>query len=821
MQKFFFNDELLNLAKQWFLSKGWEPFLFQEESWIAYLQGNSGLVNAPTGSGKTYALALGAFLEFIRSYPIQFSQLENNGLRIVWITPIRALAKEIQQTCRKAADELGLKWQVGLRTGDTPGNERARQWKYPPEFLISTPESLHLMLAGKGYEHFFRHLQAVVVDEWHELIGSKRGVLVELGLSRLRAVRPELKTWGISATIGNMEESLEILMGGPERLQKAKVIKADIEKEIEVLSVIPPAIENLPWAGHLGIRMLEQALPIIHRSSSTLIFTNTRSQCEIWYHRLLEIAPDLAGQIAMHHGSISREIRDWVEEAIQEGKLKAVVCTSSLDLGVDFRPVETVIQVGSPKGVARFMQRAGRSGHQPGAVSKIYFVPTHALELLEGAALRHAIADKQIESRIPYLRSFDVLIQYLMTLAVSDGFKPKEILQEVRQTFSFQSISDKEWSQVLDFITTGGQSLSAYDEFKKVEEENGVWKVNDLRTARRHRLSIGAIVGDTQIKIQFLKGGTVGHVEEGFIAQLKPGDVFWFAGRSLELVRFKEMIALVRLSKEKNGKVPSWMGARMPLSSQLSAYLRLKMDEINKQLTTDPEIEALEPLIALQKSRSQVPAADEFLIEYFQSREGYHLVVFPFEGRFVHEGMASLIAYRLSLKTPITFSIAMNDYGFELLSDTPLPVADFIDHAIFSCRNLQMDIQASLNAVEMARRKFRDIASIAGLVFKGFPGREKKDRHLQASSQLFFDVFYQYEPDNLLLMQSFEESISFQLEEVRLRQALERIQTQKIVLTYPEKPTPFAFPIIADRLNREKLSSEKLEDRIKKLKLED
>ena len=471
------NTELIKIAQVWFEQKDWQPFPFQLETWKHYLNGSHGLVNAPTGSGKTYSLIIPILLEFMRDNTKDLKK-EKNGLQAIWITPIRALTKEIQSAAQRAANDLGLNWQIAIRSGDTKSSERTRQKKNPPEILITTPESLHLLLASKGYPKLFKNLKTVVVDEWHELVGSKRGVQMELALSRLKGFLPRLKVWGISATIGNMDEALAVLLGNSLVEGKYKVVKANIQKDIVIESVLPDEIERFPWAGHLGIKLLHKVIPIVEQGKSTLIFTNTRAQCEIWYQNILEVAPDLAGAIAMHHGSISRELRDWVENALHEGILQAVVCTSSLDLGVDFRPVKNIVQIGSPKGVARFMQRAGRSGHQPGALSKIYFVPTHSLELMEAAALRQAINQQQLESRIPYIRSFDVLIQYLITLAVSEGFHPKEIFEEVKGTFCYSSISKDEWAWVLDFITTGGASLYAYDEYKKVIIENGIYKVD-------------------------------------------------------------------------------------------------------------------------------------------------------------------------------------------------------------------------------------------------------------------------------------------------------------------------------------------------------
>lgn len=812
------SSDPLKTGREWFESIGWTPFPFQLETWHAYHDGNSGLVNAPTGSGKTYSLMVPIVLEFMRTHATAKS-MKGAGLQAIWITPIRALAKEIELSANRLIDGLNISMTVGVRSGDTSLKERMRQKTKPPNLLITTPESLHLLLAQRSYGELFKELKVLVADEWHELMGSKRGVQVELALSRLKAVAPGLKVWGISATIGNMDEALQALLGSYYHNGQYKVIRADIHKEVEIISVLPDSLERLPWAGHLGIQLLEKVLDIVRRSNSTLIFTNTRSFAEIWYQRMLEMAPELSGLMAMHHGSISQELRSWVEEQLHAGKLKAVVCTSSLDLGVDFRPVETVIQVGSPKGVARFLQRAGRSGHQPGAVSRIYFIPTHSLELMEAAGLREAVKRKIVENRVPYIRSFDVLIQYLLTLSVSDGFYPDQIFEEISATFSFSSINRDEWIWILNFITTGGDSLRAYDEYRKVVIRNGLYKMESRTLAMKHRLSIGTIVGDTSLFVKFVSGKYLGTIEEGFISRLNPGDVFWFAGKSLELVRIKEMEVHVRKSKRAKGLVPSWQGGRMPLSSQMSAMIRLKIDEVVRGTEFDEEMKFLGPLFDLQRKLSHLPAQNEFLIEYFQSTEGYHVILYPFEGRFVHEGMAALMAFRIAQIQPITFSIAMNDYGFELLSDQPIPIEEAVETNMLGVDNLMADIQASINSTEMARRKFRDIAAISGLVFKGYPGKPVKDRHLQSSSQLFFNVFHDYEAHNLLLRQAYEEVMDFQLEEARLRAALERIAQQKIVITHPHEPTPFAFPIMVDRM-REKLTSEKLEDRIRKMSLQ-
>ncbi|KVV14430.1 ligase-associated DNA damage response DEXH box helicase [Flavobacterium sp. TAB 87] len=810
-------EELYTIAEDWFQTQGWKSFPFQTQTWTAFLQGKNGLLNAPTGSGKTYALWFPIVLDYIKKNP-DYKTKHKPGLKAIWITPLRALSVEIKQAAERIVQDLDTQMTVGIRSGDTSQSERVKQGKKMPDLLITTPESLQLLLASKAFAKTFANCSAIVVDEWHELLGTKRGVQMELALSRLKTIAPKMRIWGISATIGNLELAQQVLLGlNSEAYQNSVLIKANINKKIKVLSIIPEKMETYPWRGHMGLHLIDAVAKIIRKSKTTLIFTNVRSACEMWFQAILEKYPEFAGEMAMHHGSISRETRQWVENAIRQEELKVVVCTSSLDLGVDFAPVETIIQVGGPKGVARFLQRAGRSGHQPGKESVIYFLATHAMELIEASALKKAVAKTIVEDRIPYLNSWDVLVQYLNTLAVSDGFFPDEIFEEVRQTFCYQNITKENWNWILNFITNGSQSLQAYDEFKKVEiEENGLYKINSRFIAMHHRMQIGTIVGDASLQVKFLSGGYIGSIEEWFASKLQPGDVFTFAGKRLELYRVKNMQVLVRKADPKKAsRTVSWMGGRMALSVQMSELLREELYTANTDQLT-PELQALAPIFERQRRESIVPNTDEFLIETFKTREGFHAVFYPFEGRFVHEALASILSYRISLLTPITFSLAYNDYGFELLSDQEIDMEAVFDNNLFSSEYVHEDLQKSLNATEMARRKFRDISVIAGLVFTGMPGRPIKTKHLQSGSQLLFEVFRDYEPDNLLLQQAFTETFEHQLEEGRLLQALERINSQVLIWKQCKKPTPFSFPIITDRL-REKLSSETLQERIKKM----
>lgn len=796
--------------ERWFAERGWTPFPFQREVWAAYRQGESGLIHSATGSGKTLAAFLGPVAEAQAR-----GDLAPSGLRVLWLTPMRALAGDTALSLERALAGSDLGWTVGLRTGDTSPAERAKQARKLPSVLVTTPESLSLMLSLADARDRLSSLAAVVVDEWHELLGSKRGVQAELALARLRRWNPGLRTWGLSATLGNLPEALDTLLAGvPGRL-----VRGVADKRIDIDTLIPPEVDRFPWAGHLGLVMLPDVVQALEGSRSTLIFTNTRSQAEIWYQGLLEARPDWAGLVALHHGSLDPEARRWVERELKAGNLKAVVTTSSLDLGVDFSPVERVLQVGSPKGVARLLQRAGRSGHSPGQASRVTCVPTHALEFLEGAAARRAAATGKIEARRPVDRPLDLLAQHLVTIAAGEGFVADELLAEVRSTRAFRGLTDAEWRWVLDFVCRGGASLEAYPEFQRVTEVDGWHVVRDAKIARRHRMAVGTILSDASIDVRFVRGRRLGHVEESFIAWLSPGDAFVFAGYALELVRVENMTALVRPAKAGAATVPRWQGGKSPLSSELADSLRDLLEDYLDGHAKEPEVRAISRLLGLQQRVSRIPRRGELLVEQCQSREGHHLFFYPFEGRHAHVGLSALVAFRLARREPASFSLAFNDYGFELLSRVKVELGPALREGLLSDKGFLDDLIASLNAAELSRRQFREIARVAGLVFQGYPGQPKSARQVQATSGLLFDVFKRWDAGNPLLAQAEREVLERELELSRLGKALRRLADSPVVVRQTRRPSPFAFPLMVARL-REKLSSEKLADRVRRMQLE-
>jgi len=803
-------DEAIARVEQWFSSRGWTPFPFQRDVWRAYLAGDSGLVHAATGTGKTLAIWMAPIIEAMRE-PRQPS-----SLRVLWITPLRALAADTSEALTQSNAELGFGWTIETRTSDTPSAVRARQSKRLPTALLTTPESLSLLLSREESADQLADLSLVVVDEWHELMGTKRGVQVELVLARLRQLRPDLRIWGLSATIGNLEDARTALLGTEAR--RSRVVRGVEPKRVVVDALIPPVVERFPWAGHLGTQMLPAVVNAIEEGESAIVFTNTRSQTEIWYRALLEARPDWAGVIALHHGSLDRTTREWVEEGLRAGRLRCVIATSSLDLGVDFSPVDRVLQVGSPKGVARLLQRAGRSGHRPGALSRVTCVPTNVLELIDVAAARDGIETGAIESRLPVERPLDLLVQHVVTVALGGGFVAEAMLREVRTTRAYAGLTDAEWEWVMDFISRGGDALQGYEDYARVVQRSGRWVVANREIARRHRLSIGTIVGDAQITVQYLRGQRLGSVEESFIARLRPGDRFTFAGKPLEFVRVRDMRAWVRRAPNGQGVIPRWMGSRLPLSGELAAAIRRRLDEAHRGIFRGDEMEALRPILEVQARWSRIPVLDELLIERVRTREGHHLFVFPFEGRLVHEGLAALFAYRLSRLTPISFTLAANDYGLELLSAEAAPLDEALERGLLSPQDLFEDLPAALNASEMAKRQFREIARIAGLIFPGFPRSGKTARQLQASSGLFFDVLERHDPSNLLLSQARREVLERQLERSRLGRTLERLATARAVTMTPRRTPPLAFPLLVDRA-RDRVSSETLADRIRRMQL--
>ena len=813
----------------WFTQRSWKAFKFQKDVWQAIAGGQSGLLHATTGSGKTYAVWLGILMHFMaatqsnhaRTAPKSgVKKATGTPLTVLWITPMRALAADTQRALQLPLDELNADssfalWTVGARSGDTSAAERSAQNTRLPTVLVTTPESLSVLLSRADAFDVLKSVKAVVVDEWHELMGNKRGVQTQLALARLKTFNPALVIWGMSATLGNLADAMRTLLGR----EGGTLVQGAVPKKLVIDTLLPDVAQRFPWAGHLGLTMLPQVINEIAASTTTLVFTNTRSQSELWYQAILQARPDWAGLIALHHGSLDRGVREWVEAGLKSGELRTVVCTSSLDLGVDFLPVERVLQIGSPKGVARLLQRAGRSGHAPGRPSRITLVPTHSLEIIEAAAARAAVASGQIEARSSPQQPLDVLVQHLVTVALGGGFEPQELLQEVRSTAAYADLSDEAWAWCLAFVKQGGASLAAYPDYQRATpDDNGIWRVPNAQLARRHRMNIGTIVSDASMAVQYLGGAKVGTVEESFAARLKPSDCFNFGGRLLELVRIHDMTAWVRKATGKRAAVPRWSGGRMPLSTTLAASMVEQLALAADGSFDSPELKRVKPLLELQQQWSALPTPTTLVAEVLTSRDGTHLFLYPFAGRNVHLGLASLLAWRAAQLSPRTFSIAVNDYGFELLCAEPVDWSNMLPAYIKQAQAAMLldEVLASLNASELAQRRFREIARVSGLVFQGYPGEKRSNKQLQASSSLFYEVFRKYDPGNQLLVQAKSELLAEELDIARLQESLTRMAGQQLVIKTVARPTPFSFPLMVERL-REKLSNESMADRIARM----
>ncbi len=796
----------------WFASNGWKPAPFQRDAWRRYRAGESGLLVTPTGSGKTLAALGGPLLQALAlgdtAAKSRRGVAATPRLRLLWITPLRALAADTVRAMRDPIEALGVPWTVAMRTGDASARDKRLARKGLSDVLVTTPESFALMLSYPDAADLLAGVRGVVVDEWHELLGNKRGVLLQLCLARLRAVVPEAPVWGLSATLGNLEEARDALLpNAPD----AAILASPRRRRMTLQTLLPKAGERFPWAGHLGLSQLARVAAVLQQARSSLLFTNTRSQAELWHRALQSVWLDDPKTLALHHGSLDASLRGAAEAGLRDGSVRCVVATSSLDLGVDFPAVDQVLQVGSPKGMARLWQRGGRARHRPGEAGKVICVPTHALELAEYAAARVALAHGRVESRPPPRLSLDVLAQHCVTLALGGGFEPDRLLAEVRGTHAFAELGDDAWNAVLDFIVRGGSALENYPDYcRVVRDDDGVYRVHDRRVAFRHRLSIGTITSDGSVQVRYMKGGWLGSVEEAFIGRLRPRERFQFAGKTLELVQLRDMTAFVRIAKAGEGRVPRWQGGRMPLSGELAA----EVEAILHEPADSPEMRALQPLLDLQAKLSGLPGPDLLLVESLKTRQGWHMFVYPFAGRAVHEGLAALMALRWGREAPNTFGWAVNDYGLVLTAQAEAWPDDELLQRLLSPQALIDDLLQSLNIAELARRQFREIARVAGLLPPSLPGRAARSmRQLQASSSLLFDVLRQHDPGHMLLAQAEREVMEAQLEVQKLQEVLHRCRARTIRLYRPRSLTPLAFPLWAESV-RGQLSTEDWRTRV-------
>jgi ATP-dependent Lhr-like helicase len=660
-----------------------------------------------------------------------------------------------------------------------------------------------------------------MVDEWHDLLGSKRGTQLELALARLRQWNPSLRVWGSSATLGNPEEALHVLCPRSD----GRLVEGGVRPAPMLRTLLPPreGMARFPWAGHLGLTLLPQVVDALRAMSSTgsaLVFTQTRAQAERWFQALETALPEWgeAGAIGLHHGSLAPKIRQGVEDGMRRGSLRCVVATSTLELGIDLPAVDLVVQVGSPRGISRLLQRAGRSGHAPGARSHMLGVPTHAWEILEFLAAERALAGGHVEPVRPLGAPLDVLAQHLVTVALGGGFRGPRLLEEVRTTYAYRQLSAAQWRAVLDLVTRGGAALQAYPRYRRVVEgDDGVFRVPDAGIARQHRLGIGTITDEQQMTVRMQKGGRLGSVEAAFLGRLRPGDGFFFGGRALTLVEIRDQVAWVTAGKRRRSlETPRWMGGRLPLSTHLARALRDVLADWEAEGTAGrAELEAVDGLLQVQGRWSRIPGPGFLLVEATRSREGDHRFLYPFLGRGVHEGLAALLAHRLSRITPRSIRFSVNDYGLELLSPDPFP--DAMDWGtLLEPAGLTNDLTQAVNAAQLARQRFRDVARVSGLMVPSLPGARRTARQLQASSHLLFDVLTRWDPDHLLLVQARNEVLEGDLHLSTMEKALAQLAEEPVETVQTPRLTPLAFPLWADRMHAQ-VSTETWVDRVRRM----
>ncbi len=796
--------------ESWFSAQGFTPWKFQTDTWDAFRAGKSGLVHVPTGSGKTIA-AFGGPLTIIKS---------RSGMQVLYLSPLRAVIRDVERAVKDVAQMIDPAILVESRTGDTSSSVRAKQAKRLPDVLLTTPESLSLLLTRSDFQAQVKNLKAIILDEWHELMSSKRGLQVELALSHLLPFAPEARVWAMSGTISNLKEAAQTAVG---LKRSAELISQPMERPIHIETIVPKNPLQLPWTGHLGMRMLPEVLEALDPEISTLVFTNTRSQSEFWFQAILDARPEMAGAIALHHSSLDQKKRLFVEDSVKNGLIKWVVCTSSLDLGVDFGLVERVIQIGSAKGVARTLQRAGRANHRPNEPATLFFVPTQAMEVAEMVGLRRAAERNEVESRPPWRGALDVLEQHLVTCAIGLPVDPDELFLEVTQTVSYQSLKRETFDWVIDHLTNGG-ALSHYSQFKKLIWEEGKLKVATPLISRFHKMSIGTIVSDTTIAVFYTNRQKIGNVEERYLARMKPGDKFLFAGKTLEFIMMRDMKAYVKPARGKSTQTPRWLGGKLPISPAVCHELREVLDSAHHQdfsRMKPSEESVLRPLFNSQQQLSELPQSTQILVEFTRSREGVHVFIFPFEGRLVHEGMAALFAYRLGQLQKGTFGLSINDYGIEILSeDKSFPLQELFEahwEELLAEMGALKELSQSIQLGEYARRHFREIARVSGLVFQGYRGSEKTAKQMQVSSSLLYDVLLEHEPHNLLLQQAETEVLERQFEFTRMMSSLERVRGLQPLFVKTPKFSPLAFPLVFERMAA-KVSSETLSERLEKMK---
>ncbi len=761
---------------EWLTSRGWQWFPHQLEVLGAAEAGSNVLLCAPTGAGKTLGGFLPALADLLSGTP------RNKGLHTLYISPLKALTVDVHRNIGRPIEEMGLPITYETRTGDTSSAKRARQKSKPPDILMTTPESLALLLSYENAADYFGNLRYIIVDELHALLHSKRGDLLSLGLARLQGLAPEARKIGLSATIAEPETARDWLCGtegvivtAPTRtLPDIKILKSEA---------------RIPWAGHMAVYAMPEIYKSLAQSHMSIVFVNTRAQAELIFQELWRLN-DKNLKIALHHGSLERELRRKVESKMANGELNCVVATSSLDLGLDWAEVDLVVQIGAPKGVSRLLQRIGRSNHRLNEPSRALLVPTNRFEYLECIAAIDAISHKELDGIAPKKGSLDVLAQHIFGRACSGPFDRQSLYEEVKKAWPYRDLSLSDFDRVLRFVQDGGYALQAYEQYKRlVVNEEGLYQLADPRMARQYRMNIGTIVEAPMLKIK-MGNKNLGLIEEFFVNNLAPGDTFLFAGRVVRFDRLHDATVLVSRASSDKPKIPSYDGGKLPLSTHLSVRVR-ELLENDRYWENLPDV--VEDWLKLQEERSALPGTEHLLVESFARRGRHYMVAYAFAGRNALQTLGFLIMRRMTRHGDKPLGFVATDYAIVITSiNKPKNIA-----GLFSTDLLGEELHEWLEDTPLLKRTFRENAVIAGMIERRHPGQEKTGRQMTFSSDLIFDVLQKYEPDHILLQAARQDAVGGLIDTGRLAEMLITVEG-KILIKELDKVSPLAVPMMLE-----------------------
>jgi ATP-dependent Lhr-like helicase len=774
----------------WFASRGWTPRVHQLAMIERARAGANALLIAPTGGGKTLAGFLPSLIELAERPPANSPR----GIHTLYISPLKALAVDVERNLLSPINEMGLGITAESRTGDTGMARKQRQRVRPPDMLLTTPEQLALFCAWEGARTYFEDLRCVILDEVHAIWPSKRGDLLSLDLARLQTFAPSMRRVGLSATVDDPDlirrwmaptaqaADVDLVLGPPGPMPIVDLLISE---------------GRVPWVGHTAQHAMDDVYEVIKRHRTTLVFVNTRFQAEFAFQELWRLNEDSL-PIALHHGSLAAEQRRRVEAAMARGELRAVVCTSTLDLGIDWGDVDLVIQLAAPKGSSRMVQRIGRANHRLDEPSRAILVPANRFEMLECQAVREAVAENGLDGERWRAGALDVLAQHVMGCAVSEPFDPLAFYDEIRTAGPYADLSWEDFEAVIDFVSTGGYALKVYDRFRRiVKTREGLWKVRDAQTAQRHRMNVGAIVSPAVLNVRLsgrrgIPGRKIGEVEEGYLEMLEPGDTFLFAGQVWQLVGVTGVDVLVSPAADKDPKLPSWGGSKFALSTYLAARVRRMMSDEAAWANLPSDVREW---LEVQRDRSRIAGPGEMLLETFPHGQRHFMVCYPFDGRIAHTTLAMLLTRRLDRMGVGPLGFTANDYAVCIWSLHPMDGLDFA--ALFDQDMLGDDLEAWLDESFMMKRAFKTCALISGLIERRMPGSEKSGRQVTFSTDLIYDVLRRHQPDHLMLRCARADAASGMIDVARVGDLLARIKGH--ILHAPlEHVSPFAVPIMLE-----------------------